>query len=251
MDVLIITGPVNQQQLRQPELSPGTRCIYVGSGGGTGSNDMHAAVAAWIGSKPLRSRVLELEPELERLGVIWFSAGHGGVRAMLDAGTEPGDVDAWLCLDGLYTAWQHQAQWATRLAEAAIEASTTLLATASTSTPGQYADSLSAWKVVMGGVGVSSSDAAKQTAVSLDLPPPDVAWQRGAMLVCGYEDIDHAHQTPAMRVGMAEWWNRVRTIEPPPPGPGPGDASSTPFIVGGAIAGAIAAAILLALRKRS
>jgi hypothetical protein len=213
-DVLVITGPVSQQQLDQPALSPGTECIYTGSGAGTGSTAMGEAVAAWLGGRTLREKVLEIQPDLRRLGVIWFSAGHGGVQAMLKAGTEPEDAQAWLCLDGLYTAWHYQAQWATKLALAASESTTTMLATASVSTPGQYADSLSAWSEVMSGIGVTTSDEAVKTALGLDLPEPKAAWQKGALLVCGYPNIDHAHQTPAMRQGMANWWNAVRAAEP-------------------------------------
>lgn len=212
-DVLVITGPVNSMQLRQPDLSPGTRTIYVGSGGGTGSNDMFSATSEWLGGRDLRSRVEKEVPDLNRLGVIWFSAGHGSVQAMLRRGTDPADVQAWLCLDGLYTSWNHVAPWAEKLATAAMGAHTTLLASASTSTPGQYADSRSAWQQVMGAVGVPDTEAARRMAVDLELPPPDDAYQHGAMLVCGYEGIDHHHQVPSMREGFANWWNRVREAE--------------------------------------
>lgn len=215
-DILVITGPVNQAQLKQPELSPGTETIYVGSGGGTGSNDMFAAVSTWLGGMHLRDR-LEMEfDSVDRIGVIWFSAGHGGVRAILET-TQPEDVVAWLCLDGLYAGWNYRANWATKLAEAAMGARTTLLATASTSTPGQYADSKSAWKVVMDYFQLESTSQAKQTAVELGLPQPDDAYQDGAMLVCGYNEINHFQQVPAMRDGMANWWNLVRKAQPVEP----------------------------------
>jgi hypothetical protein len=216
-DVLVITGPVNAAQLRQPELSPGTRTIYVGSGGGTGSSDMFAATDAWLGGTNLRARVEQEVPDLHRLGVIWFSAGHGSVQALLRRGTDPSDVQAWLCLDGLYTAWNHVAPWAEELGRAAMNASTTLLASASTSTPGQYADSRSAWQQVVKALGVPDTPGARATAEQLGLPAPNDAYQHGAMLVCGYKDIDHHHQVPAMREGFANWWNRVREAEWTPP----------------------------------
>jgi hypothetical protein len=231
-DVLVITGPVNAAQLRQPELSPGTKTIYVGSGGGTGSNDMMASTDAWLGGRDLRSRV-ELEvPDVTRLGVVWFSAGHGSIQAMLRSGTKPEHVQAWLCLDGLYTAWNYRAQWATQLAEAAMASTTTLLVSASTSTPGQYADSKSAWLEVMKFLELEQTDEAQRTAESLGLPTPDEAFQHGAMLVCAYDDIDHHHQVPAMRDGFATWWNNVRSAQPhdpgvEPPGSAPGDPGTS------------------------
>lgn len=220
-DVLVITGPVNAAQLRQPELSPGTKTIYVGSGGGTGSSDMMASTAAWLGGRDLRSRVQLEVPDATRIGVVWFSAGHGSIQAMLQAGTKPEDVQAWLCLDGLYTAWEYRAKWATELAEAAMASTTTLLVSASTSTPGQYADSKSAWLEVMKFVELGPTAEAQRTAESLGLPPPDEAFQHGAMLVCAYDEIDHHHQVPAMREGFATWWNNVRGAQPYDPGVDP------------------------------
>lgn len=214
-DLLIITGPVNAQQLRIEELSPGTRHLYVGSGGGTGSSDMYGSVKTWLQGRSVRERALEVEPNLRRLGVIWFSAGHGGVQAMLQAST-PDEVQAWLCVDGLYTAWDHRAPWATELAEAAAHARTTMLATASTSTPGQFADSRSAWLEVMAHMGLEPSDVAMGTAAKMQLPEPDEAFQRGAFLLATYENLGHGQQVPQCRQGFMNWWNAVREAEPPP-----------------------------------
>jgi len=251
-DVLVITGPVNAAQLHQPELSPGTKTIYVGSGGGTGSNDMMAAMDTWLAGKDLRTRVLEEVPDLNRLGVIWFSAGHGSIQAILKRGTNPKDVQAWLCLDGLYAAWKYRAAWATTLAQAAMASTTTLLVSASTSTPGQYADSKSAWLEVMKYVDVPSTDEAKKTATSIGLPDPDEAFQHGAMLVCAYDSIDHHHQVPAMREGFATWWNNVRDAtpyEPPSPTPdGREDKSLWPAAIAAA-AGAVYLAFWLIGKK--
>ncbi len=212
-DVLVITGPVNAAQLDQPDLSPGTKTVYVGSGGGTGSSDMYTATITWLRGMPLRERVMLDYPDLRRLGVIWFSAGHGSVQAMLRSGTDPSDVQAWMCLDGLYTSWKHVAPWAKTLATAAMNANTTLLASASTSTPGQYADSKSAWTEVMDELRVPPTRGARETAVELGLPEPDDAYQHGAMLVCGYDDINHHQQVPAMREGFGRWWNDVRAAQ--------------------------------------
>lgn len=252
-DLLIITGPVNASQLRVDELSPGTRHVYVGSGGGTGSSDMYAAVQAWLGGKSLRERALEHEPNLRRLGVVWFSAGHGGVQAMLKT-SEPDEAQAWLCIDGLYTAWKHRAGWATELAQAAADARTTMLASASPSTPGQYADSRSAWLEVMAHMGLQPSPDASQTAVSMGIPEPTSAYQRGAFLLATYEDIGHAQQVPSLRNGFMSWWNAVREAKPHLPVVAqPEDGGLHPgwLVLGaaGGVAALLAAKALLRRRK--
>lgn len=251
-DVLVITGPVNASQLRIDDLSPGTRHIYVGSGGGTGSSDMYASVQGWLGGMSLRQRVTQVEPSLRRLGVVWFSAGHGGVQAMLRTST-PQDAEAWLCLDGLYTAWGHRAGWATELVQASIDATTTMIASASTSTPGQYADSRTAFQKIMKYLEISPSEHASDIAESLNLPKPDEAFQRGAFLLSTYADIGHAQQVPSCRKGFMTFWNAVRNAEAPPepetstPGQGAEDSGRvSPLWLAAGAAGGIGA--LLATR---
>jgi hypothetical protein len=211
MDTLIVTGPMNAQQLGVPKNAPYEVIHVHPSGKDIGSNAMHAAMEAWLEGLPIRRRL----PHAGKIGVAWFSAGHGAVRALLKTST-PGDVDAWLCIDGLYGS----NKWAVDVVEACRRKETTLLATASTSTPGQYDHSLDRWRDVVAKTSLPSVP--PRVALAALLPLPNYAWGLEGCLVAGYEDLSHAKQVPAVREAMLARWNTVRTTIPSmPPGPGP------------------------------
>lgn len=204
-DVLIITGPMDRMQLGVPAKPDYAVITIHPSGDDIGSNAMHSAMASWLGGASLRSRVeAKLGEKVGKIGVAWFSAGHGSVRAILDGQTTPDDVCAWMCCDGLYGS----ADWAIRVARAAVDERTSLLATASTSTPGQYDHSLDRWRFVMQSVDVPP--AAPDVATRWGLPSPQYAWSQGSCLVAGYDDLDHFHQVPAVRGAMLRWWDAAR-----------------------------------------
>lgn len=235
MDVLIVTGPVNRYQLDVPD-DAGYRVITVHpTGEDIGSNAMHAAMKAWLDGRDLRSAVeARVGEPVGKIGVVWFSAGHGSVRAILEGDTKASDVCAWICIDGLYGS----AAWAIEVASSAMRWETTLLATASTSTPGTYDHSLDRWRFVVERCELPA--ASPEAATRWGLPTPDEVWASGAALVAGYDHIGHADQVPTMRDGAMRWWNAARAgaIRRP--------WFSSPSVVGGAIVAGVAAVVGLA-----
>lgn len=220
-DILLVTGPLNSSQLGIPKDAPFS-VVHVHTGqDDKGSNAFTAAMRSWLGGKNLRNR-LEAKG---KLGVVWFSAGHGAVRSILQT-TDASDVDAWLSLDGLYGS----NEFAQVLAARAMVGETTLLATASPSTPGTYADCLSRWKDTTQEAGMPTCQG-NGVAVEIGLPEPDFCWHRERALVVGYKKIWHGQQVPECRKGAMRVWDRVREgldpfqhgpIEPidPPADPG-------------------------------
>lgn len=203
---LIVTGPMNASQLGVPK-DADYRVIHIHpKGSDIGSNAMQAAASAWLGGKSLRDRVGGTEP----IGVAWFSAGHGAVRAILST-SSPSDAAAWLCIDGLYGG----NDFATRLASAASSSETSLLATASTSTPGQYDHSLDRWRDAVAKAEIPEAN--PESATKWGLPPPDQCWGKAQCLIAGYLDLGHHYQVPATRAAMLQWWDAARAPAPKPP----------------------------------
>ena len=210
MDALVVTGPMNSYQLGVPK-DPGYAVVTVHpKGDDIGSDAMHQAMTSWLAGESLRARIQrELDEPLGCLGVAWFSAGHGAVRAVLEGSTSPSDVQAWLCLDGLYG----QNWWAVDLAKDAARDRTALMATASTSTPGDYSHSLDRWRDAVAKAGLPQAD--PSVAEAWGLPKPDQTWAQGAAIVAGYESLGHHQQVPAVRAGMLRYWEAVRLGDVP------------------------------------
>jgi len=204
---------MNASQLGVPK-DADYRVIHIHpKGSDIGSNAMQAAASAWLGGKSLRDRVGGTEP----IGVAWFSAGHGAVRAILST-SNPSDAVAWLCIDGLYGS----NAFVDRLVTSARAKETSLIATASTSTPGQYDHSLDRWREAMGRL--DSPRVGPSAATEWGLPQPDECWGETGYLVAGYLDLGHHEQVPATRAAMLQWWDAARapaskppTIPPPAP----------------------------------
>lgn len=265
-DTLLVTGPLNSSQLGVPKDAPFS-VVHVHTGqSDKGSNAFTAAMRSWLGGKNLRERLGA--QGRGKLGVVWYSAGHGAVRSILQT-TDASDVDAWLSIDGLYGG----NEFAQVLAARAMVGETTLLATSSPSTPGTYADCLSRWKDTVAEAGMPACGST-EVATELGLPKPDFCWHRDRALVVGYTKIMHGQQVPECRKGAMLVWDRVRRgVDPygslpidPPPGPGddpvgpvgppPGQVISKPLpwyvkalISGGAMAGSYMLAEYLT-RKR-
>lgn len=207
-NVLIVTGPVNSSQLGIPDFpfSEPTRAYHLPSPG-IRSYQYHAAMTSWLGGVALRervkSKVLAPGEVLGRVGLIWFSAGHGAARALHDA-QGPEAVDQWLALDGLYGPWTQPVPWALAVAKAAARRRTSLVATASTTTPGSYGDCLTCWKNVAASLGVKPGGSALPA-----FPDPAVVYRYGACCVMGYPDVGHHAQVPAMRAGMLGAFSRA------------------------------------------
>lgn len=224
-DVLVITGPVNAQQLDIDGLAPGTVVVYpYVEGTEIGSSAFMERTLSWLSGKNLRSALVSRGIEIDHLAVIWFSAGHGSIQSLLSEGTRPSDVDAWICIDGLYASWGYAAKWASSIAKSSMAGETTLLVTASKSTPGQYADGISAWKEVINAVEMPSLDL-DGGAIDLGLPSPAEVWGTDRSRVFAFPDVDHAHQVPECRAGAMRLWQDVRgverptTVKPSPPRP--------------------------------
>jgi len=245
---LIVTGPMNAYQLGVPKDADYDVIHIHPKGSDIGSDAMQAAASAWLGGKSLRDRVGGTEP----IGVAWFSAGHGAVRAILST-SSPSDAAAWMCIDGLYGS----NTFADRLVTASRLGETSLIATASTSTPGQYDHSLDRWREAMGRLGSPQVD--PSSATEWGLPEPDECWGEPGYLISGYLDLGHHEQVPATRAAMLRWWDAARAPAPKPPiepekppvqpvQPGIEPVNiALPIIGTAAIAGLIA---YLALRKR-
>jgi hypothetical protein len=212
-DVLLITGPMNATQLGVPDDADYDVVQVHPPGSDLRSSMYHQAMLIWLQGLPLRTRLeKKLGGPVGKIGVAWFSAGHGAVKALLKGETVATDVSAWLCLDGLYGS----NAFAVTICEWAIENQTSILATASTSTPGQYDHSLDRWRdaVAKAKVPAISVDAAARW----DLPQPDELWGAGSCMVAGYEHLGHHEQVPAVREAMLKWWNVARATEPSPGG---------------------------------
>lgn len=212
-DVLLITGPMNRSQLGVPASPPYEVVQVHPTGPDIGSTAYHQAMRSWLHGKTLRQR-LDRGPA-DRVGVAWFSAGHGAIKAILSGDTQPSDAQAWLCLDGLYGS----NDFAVRLAHAAAVNHTSLMATASTSTPGHYDHSLDRWRDAVAKASIPSEPAS--AATQWGLPEPDELWGVNGCLVAGYETLGHHQQVPAVRAAMLRWWNAARAHEPTPPSPPP------------------------------
>lgn len=207
-DVLVVTGPMNSTQLGVPKDAE-YRVIHVHpTGSDIGSNAHYAATQAWLGGRSIRERVALEVGDLGLVGVAWFSAGHGSVRAILETSV-PQDVAAWLCIDGLYGS----NKWAIDVAAAAMRNETSIMATASTSTPGPYDHSLGRWRATAAEVGLP--EVVPDAATQWGLPAPQQCWGEGSCLVAGYNDLDHFHQVPATREAMLRWWQIARTYHEP------------------------------------
>lgn len=229
MDVIVITGPINRAQAGVPA---DVKVIDVQLGSGqVRSFHYDEAMQNFLAGRSLRKAVeAKVGSAVTKLGVLWFSAGHGAInRALMTS--EPSDADVWLCYDGLYAGWKHQTQWATRLASAAAAGQTVCVATASTTTPGQYADGLTSWRNVMVPLGLPKVE----PPVALEgFPPPAEMWAQGQFALMGYPDIPHWKQTPAVRDGMMNVWSQGALGAPPvprPPDP-PGEDRPPPLIPG-------------------
>jgi hypothetical protein len=200
MDYLVITGPVNAAQLHVPR-DVSYKLVQVHpKGKDIGSNAMQAAMADWLGGKSIRDRL----PDAGKIGVIWFSAGHGSVRSILKT-SKPEDVNSWLCIDGLYG----DNKLAVDIIEACRRGETTLMATASTSTPGQYAHSLDRWRDAIQKTGLP--ELPPDVAAAALLPRPDFAWGSEGCLVAGYNKLGHHDQVPATRKAFMSMWDSIRT----------------------------------------
>lgn len=257
MNVLVITGPINSQQAGVQDFAPATKVIDVQLGDGRVRSFHYAeAMQAFLAGRSLRKAVEARVGLVDRLGVLWFSAGHGAINEVLRV-TDPAEVDVWLCLDGLYAGWKHQTQWATKLAKAAVARETVCVATASTTTPGQYADGLTSWKNVVVPLAVPRV----QPPVPFDLfPQPAEMWAAGGFVLMGYPNISHGKQTPAMREGMMRVWSTgttgIDTVDDrQPPGPGPDEPGSEPdgssgWLIAGVVAVAAGLAAWAIGRKR-
>jgi len=221
-DVLIVTGPMNASQLGVPK-DADYEVIHVHpTGKDIGSTAMYKAMHAWLGGQTLFDRVRQHlggeAPVVGKIGVAWFSAGHGAVKAILAGLTDPEDVAAWLCLDGLYGS----NKWAIEVTKAAMQDKTSIMATASTSTPGHYDHSLDRWRTVVEANDIPQVPA--HDATQWGLPAPDYAWGSGSCLIAGYDDLGHHKQVPAVRSAMLRWWDAVRKSDVPDvPGPKPPD----------------------------
>lgn len=198
---LLITGPVNGSQLGLSEYpwTHETRWYSIPSNG-IHSYDYQSAMHAFASGKSIRARaeakLCKPGEKLGKLGLIWFSAGHGG--ASVAAGLEgAGAFDYWLALDGLYAGWKTPAAWAVKVAQGAIAKKTVLVATASNTGPGTYADCLASWRLVMKECGVAAGG-----SELAGFPRASEVYRKGAAIVMGYPDIGHHGQVPAMREGM-------------------------------------------------
>lgn len=207
-DVLLVTGPMNATQLGVPSDADYAVVQVHPSGSDIGSTAYHQTMASWLKGLPLRTRLEQEVGEVGRVGVAWFSAGHGAVKAILAGDTTPEDAVAWLCLDGLYGA----NDFAVRLARASLDSRTSLLATASTSTPGHYDHSLDRWRDAVEKALVP--EISPKAATRWGLPPPEDCWGAGSCLVAGYENLGHHQQVPAVRSAMLRWWDAARNYDP-------------------------------------
>jgi len=220
-DALIVTGPVNATQLGVPKDAEYHVLHIHPKGSDIGSTAMGIAAATWLGGLSIRDRVEKMVGPVDRIGVAWFSAGHGSVRSILKT-SKPESVAAWICIDGLYGS----NEFAVELAESAMRGDTSLLATASVSTPGQYDHSLDRWRDVAARVEAPLADGS--VATGLGLPPPAECWSEGRCLIAGYPDIGHGAQVPAMRDAALRWWDSPPAL---PPGLNPATPPVTPFPV--------------------
>ncbi len=218
-DVLIVTGPVNASQLGADAIdwARETTIVHVGGAGIRSTDYARAAKEFWPGgdSENFRARVARrvgFEPH--RIGVIWFSAGHGAVSQWLHAGAEA-EVDLWMCLDGLYAGGV--AKWAKKLVSAATRGKTGLLATASDSAPpgAPYRSGMGSWQQVL--------DESPQMVEASTAPtgfgdPQRVFRSRGAAVMF-FPDVDHHHQVAefgvpmldAFAAGYPRWWSAFET----------------------------------------
>jgi len=218
-DVLLITGPMNASQLGVPADATYKVVQVHPSGSDIGSNAYYKTMAAWLGGMSLRERLqAAVNGSVDKVGVAWFSAGHGAIKAILAGSTAPSDVEAWLCLDGFYGS----NKWAIAVTEAAMRNDSSIMASASTSTPGQYEHSLDRWRSVVeaNSIPAVSPDAATQWG----LPAPDYCWGSGSCLIAGYENLGHHKQVPAVREAMLRWWDAARAYDPTKPDPGKPDS---------------------------
>lgn len=211
-DVLIVTGPMNASQLGVPK-DADYEVIHVHPAGkDIGSTAMYKTMQAWLGGQSLRERAdRHVGAPVGKIGVAWFSAGHGSIKAILAGPTTPSDVTAWLCLDGLYGS----NKWAIDVTRAAMANKTSIMASASTSTPGQYDHSLDRWRTVVEANSIPAVPV--NTATQWGLPKPDQCWGSGSCLIAGYEDLGHHKQVPAVRSAMIKWWNVARSQKEPKP----------------------------------
>lgn len=243
-DVLLITGPMNASQLGVPADADYKVVQVHPSGSDIGSTAYYNAMKSWIRQTgydmSLRMRLLDEVPSPGKIGVAWFSAGHGAIKALLDEDlTQPSDVAAWMCLDGLYGS----NQFAIDISRDAMTGATSLMATASTSTPGSYDHSLDRWRDVVDKALIPAAD--PSVATQWGLPAPDYCWGENACLVAGYEHLDHHHQVPAVREAMLRWWQAARWESP-----GKDDPTRLPSTVSGKTVGigvAVASAALVGL----
>lgn len=235
MNVLVITGPINRSQAGVPE---GTHVIDVQLGAGQVRSFHYAqAMQQFLAGRSLRKAVEAKVGPVDRLGVLWFSAGHGAINEVLRV-TDPAEVDVWLCLDGLYAGWKHQTEWATRLAKAAVAGETICVATASTTTPGEYADGLTSWRNVV--VPLEVPPIVPPEALP-GFPPPAETWSSGDFVLLGYPDIPHWKQTPAVREGMMRVWTEGLPkggggTVPGPDEPGGEPEGSSGWLIAGVVA---------------
>lgn len=233
-NVLVITGPINAQQAGVDRFAPGTKVINVQPSTGIGSTEYAGAMQSFLGGRTLRKAVesrMKGEP-IEKLGVLWFSAGHGGVNWALTKSPAT-DADIWLCLDGLYASWKYRQVWATKLASAAISGETKCVAVASTTTPGQYADGLSSWTYVLDYLKLKPVPYVAGVPPLFPEPGEGKFWSKGKFTLLGYPKIGHLNITPAVREGMmrawVESWKATGTEPTPePPGPPPGPPQEPP-----------------------
>lgn len=209
-DLLLITGPMNAAQLGVPADANYHVVQVHPSGPDIGSTAYRNAMRDWLGGRTLRDRLRMIVPDLGHVGVAWFSAGHGAVKAILSGASHPSSAVAWLCLDGLYGS----NEFAVHLAQASMVNETSLMATASTSTPGHYDHSLDRWRDVVAKAQVPPAPLA--AATQWGLPEPDEIWGYGGCLVAGYEHLGHHQQVPAVRSAMLRWWDSARSYEEPP-----------------------------------
>lgn len=204
-NVLIVTGPMSPAQLgaADRQWSDPTHVVPL-QGAGIRSSQYYQAMRAYA-ANGLRARLkrdLGEERTLGRVAMCWFSAGHGAARALTEM-EGPEVLDQWLALDGLYGPWQTPVPWAVEVARAASRRRTALIATASTSTPGQYGDALTCWKNVAKKIGVPKGGAALA-----EFPPAEQVYRKGAFVVMGYPEIGHHQQVPTMGAGMLRAFDR-------------------------------------------